>query len=85
MSHGQFKNASAGNPTKQYVHRGSNSFSGMTAEVAEAAAITNANLMRDSASTSAVKQVFSEHGDNHQMNLNKVNVGIISGSFHSRT
>ena len=36
MSHGQFKNASAGNP-KQYVHRGSNSFSGMTAENAEAA------------------------------------------------
>lgn len=83
MSHGQFKNASAGNPVKHYVHRGSNSFSGMTAEGAEAAA--NANLMRDSASTSAVKQVFSEHGDNHQMNLNKVNAGIISGSFHSRT
>ena len=55
----------------------------MTAEGAEAAA--NANLMRDSNCTSAVKQVFSEHGDSHNMNIKNMNAGIISGSFHSRT
>jgi hypothetical protein len=55
----------------------------MTAEGAEAAA--NTNFMRDSNSTSAVKQVFSEHGDPHNMNIKNMNAGIISGSFHSRT